>query len=84
MTWHAFVCASQITMFFFFFFFFVVVVVVVAIYMRQLAPRARKVTLRCQDGSFFSFPVGDCAMLPIAHSTSEELSAYIWQTIIDR
>ena len=29
-----------------------------------------------------SFPRGDCAMLPIAHSTAEELAVYIWQHIL--
>jgi 6-pyruvoyl tetrahydropterin synthase len=29
------------------------------------------VTLKCEDGSVFSFPLGDCAMLPIVHATTE-------------
>eukprot|EP00635_Sarcinochrysidales_sp_CCMP3193_P008188 CAMPEP_0118906786 /NCGR_PEP_ID=MMETSP1166-20130328/10510_1 /TAXON_ID=1104430 /ORGANISM="Chrysoreinhardia sp, Strain CCMP3193" /LENGTH=208 /DNA_ID=CAMNT_0006846141 /DNA_START=67 /DNA_END=693 /DNA_ORIENTATION=- len=41
------------------------------------------VTLRCEDGSFFSFPRDDCAMLPIVHSTAEELAAMLWRRILD-
>jgi dihydroneopterin triphosphate aldolase (PTPS-III) / 6-pyruvoyltetrahydropterin synthase len=29
------------------------------------------VTLKCEDGSVFSFPRDDCAMLPIVHATTE-------------
>lgn len=36
------------------------------------------VKLVCEDGAEFSFPRGDCAMLPIVHSTAEELAIYCW------
>jgi 6-pyruvoyl-tetrahydropterin synthase len=29
------------------------------------------------DGGRFEFPVGDCALLPIVHSSAEELAAYL-------
>ena len=37
-----------------------------------------QVQLRCEDGAFFSLPKADCTMLPIVHSTCEELARYIW------
>ncbi|KAJ1459559.1 hypothetical protein M885DRAFT_510681 [Pelagophyceae sp. CCMP2097] len=40
------------------------------------------VCMRCEDGSFFSLPKDDCAMLPIVHSTAEELAAMLWTKII--
>lgn len=41
------------------------------------------VTLRCEDGAIFSLPRDDCAMLPIVHSTAEELAALLWHRIVD-
>ncbi len=40
------------------------------------------VTLVCHDGSTFVFPKNDCAMLPIAHATAEELAIYLWSRIL--
>ena len=40
------------------------------------------VTLKCQDGAFFSFPSTDCAMLPIVHATTEELAVYLYGEIL--
>ena len=34
--------------------------------------------LNCEDGSFFSFPKADCILLPIYHSSAEELAHYIY------
>ena len=42
------------------------------------------VTLKCQDGAFFSFPLGDCAMLPIVHATTEELAIYLYGEILSQ
>ncbi|KAH8055546.1 6-pyruvoyl tetrahydrobiopterin synthase [Aureococcus anophagefferens] len=42
-----------------------------------------KKTLTAEDGAFFSIPLGDCAMLPIVHSTAEELAAMIWHKTIE-
>ena len=36
-----------------------------------------------EDGSRFVFPKGDCAFLPIVHSTVEEISVHFWNSIID-
>jgi 6-pyruvoyltetrahydropterin/6-carboxytetrahydropterin synthase len=41
------------------------------------------VTIDCQDGSHFSFPKSDCVMLPIMHSSAEELATYLGGRIID-
>jgi len=40
------------------------------------------VTLKCEDGSMFKFPCGDCVILPIAHSSAEELAAYLCKRLI--
>jgi dihydroneopterin triphosphate aldolase (PTPS-III) / 6-pyruvoyltetrahydropterin synthase len=42
------------------------------------------VTLKCQDGAFFSFPRSDCAMLPIVHATTEELAVYLYYDILGK
>jgi dihydroneopterin triphosphate aldolase (PTPS-III) / 6-pyruvoyltetrahydropterin synthase len=34
------------------------------------------------DGSKFTFPRTDCAMLPLLHSTAEELAIYLWAEIL--
>lgn len=41
-----------------------------------------QVCLQCDDGSKFSFPRSDCAMLPIVHSSAEEMSHFLWCEII--
>ena len=35
----------------------------------------KQLQIDCEDGSMFSFPRADCAELPIAHSSVEELAA---------
>eukprot|EP00941_MAST-03F_sp_MAST-3F-sp1_P000113 g113.t1 len=40
------------------------------------------VEIECEDGSHFSFPFEDCAMLPIVHSSAEELATYVCDKII--
>ena len=42
-----------------------------------------QLTLRCHDGTFFSMPAADAAMLPLAHSTAEEMAAYLWHRIVE-
>ena len=49
----------------------------------KVGDEGANVTLKCQDGSFFSIPRDDCAMLPIVHSTAEELAAMLWRRILD-
>lgn len=48
----------------------------------DIEDKGRNVTLTCEDGSFFSMPCNDCAMLPIVHSTAEELAALLWNRIV--
>jgi 6-pyruvoyl-tetrahydropterin synthase len=43
---------------------------------------AQTVSLKCQDGSSFVFPKGDCALLPIVHATTEELAIYLWSRLL--
>jgi len=35
------------------------------------------ITIKTEDNSFFSFPQQDCKLLPIIHSSAEELAQYI-------
>lgn len=39
--------------------------------------KAGNIDIECEDGARFSFPFGDCAMLPIAHTSCEELAKYV-------
>lgn len=41
-----------------------------------------QICLVCEDGSKFSFPRKDVQMLPLVHSSAEELSHYFWCKII--
>lgn len=41
------------------------------------------VCLRCEDGAYFSMPRGDCAMLPLVHSTAEEIARYLWCRLLE-
>ena len=45
--------------------------------------RNEKVTMVCQDGSAFTFPKKDCAMLPLVHTTTEEIAIYLWDRILE-
>ena len=36
----------------------------------------------CEDGAKFLFPRIDCALLPIAHSTAEELAIHLWGEVL--
>jgi 6-pyruvoyl-tetrahydropterin synthase len=42
------------------------------------------VTITCEDGSKFVFPRQDCLLLPIMHSTAEELAIYLYGKILGR
>ncbi len=44
--------------------------------------KSSSVEIICEDGDRFLFPRGDCVMLPIAHSTAEELAMYMWGRIL--
>ena len=40
------------------------------------------ICIACEDGSKFSFPRGDCALLPIYHSSAEEIAHYIYCQVL--
>lgn len=42
------------------------------------------VTIVCEDGSTFVFPRQDCLLLPIMHSTAEELAIYLYGKILSK
>lgn len=42
------------------------------------------VTIKCEDGSMFVFPRQDCLLLPIMHSTAEELAVYLYGKILSK
>jgi len=42
------------------------------------------VTIETEDGQTFVFPRDDCLLLPIAHSTAEELAVYIYGKILEK
>mmetsp|Transcript_7871 Transcript_7871/g.11893 ORF Transcript_7871/g.11893 Transcript_7871/m.11893 type:complete len:210 (+) Transcript_7871:179-808(+) len=41
-----------------------------------------QVVMRCQDRSTYSFPEKDCALLPIMHSSNEELAHYLYNRLV--
>lgn len=48
----------------------------------SIAEEDGQVKIECQDQSVFSFPRSDCAMLPLVHATTEELSIFLWNEIL--
>lgn len=45
----------------------------------QIQETDGQVNILCEDGARMSLPAADCAMLPIVHSTAEEISEYLWK-----
>eukprot|EP00930_Biecheleria_cincta_P064810 TRINITY_DN5047_c0_g1_i3.p1 TRINITY_DN5047_c0_g1~~TRINITY_DN5047_c0_g1_i3.p1 ORF type:complete len:476 (-),score=77.67 TRINITY_DN5047_c0_g1_i3:195-1622(-) len=43
-----------------------------------------QIQVSCEDGAQYTFPAGDCALLPIMHSTAEELSEYLWTQLVSQ
>jgi 6-pyruvoyl-tetrahydropterin synthase len=41
------------------------------------------VSVKCEDGSKFLFPRQDCLLLPIMHSTCEELAIYVYGKLLE-
>ena len=40
------------------------------------------IQVKCEDGSMFSFPKDDCKLLPIVHTSAEELAEYLlWRCV---
>ena len=48
----------------------------------KLTRNKEQLEIITQDNSFFSLPVIDCALLPIAHSTAEEIAEYLWNQVL--
>ncbi len=49
----------------------------------EVKRRDGQIGMLCEDGSRFSVPESDCALLPIVHSSAEEMAAYICARILD-
>jgi len=45
-------------------------------------PEPDQLEILCEDGARFLIPTADCAMLPIVHSTAEELAEYLWGELV--
>lgn len=43
---------------------------------------AEQVCIECEDGAAFSVPRSDVALIPIVHSTAEELAHYLWIRLV--
>lgn len=41
-------------------------------------------TIDCEDGAHFSFPADDCLLLPIVHSSAEEIAEYFCSLLVKR
>lgn len=48
----------------------------------DIAEENNQICLVCEDGSKFSFPSNDCILLPLVHSSAEELAHWFWCCII--
>lgn len=49
----------------------------------QVEEKDGQIALRCEDGSRFSFPEGDCILLPITHTSAEKLAAYVCHRLVE-
>lgn len=49
----------------------------------QVEERDGQISLRCEDGSRFSFPEDDCILLPITHTSAEKLAAYVCRRLVE-
>jgi 6-pyruvoyl-tetrahydropterin synthase len=43
----------------------------------EIGTRDGQIEIKTEDGAYFSVPESDCALLPIAHSSAEELARYV-------
>mmetsp|Transcript_12672 Transcript_12672/g.14538 ORF Transcript_12672/g.14538 Transcript_12672/m.14538 type:complete len:244 (+) Transcript_12672:477-1208(+) len=49
----------------------------------KILDNGKQVNVECEDESCFSFPADDCILLPIEHSSAEELAEYILQKTVE-
>lgn len=47
-----------------------------------ITEEGNQLCIECEDGARFAFPRSDCAMLPIFHSSAEELAHWFWCSMI--
>ena len=47
-----------------------------------ITDKDNQICLECEDGAKFSFPKSDCALLPLKHSSAEELAHYFWCELV--
>ena len=47
-------------------------------------PSSKNIEIITEDGAFYSIPRADCSLLPIVHSTAEELAQYCWHQLVRR
>lgn len=38
----------------------------------------KQLLIECEDGAVFSLPKGDCKLLPLIHTSAEEIARYLW------
>jgi dihydroneopterin triphosphate aldolase (PTPS-III) / 6-pyruvoyltetrahydropterin synthase len=50
----------------------------------QIQESTTQVTVQCEDGTSFVFPRPDVCLLPIVHSSSEEIARYLLSRLRDR
>ena len=50
----------------------------------KITKKNKNIELVTEDGSFFSFPEDDVLMLPLKHTTVEELSSYVWSLVTEK
>mmetsp|Transcript_33078 Transcript_33078/g.33680 ORF Transcript_33078/g.33680 Transcript_33078/m.33680 type:complete len:196 (-) Transcript_33078:106-693(-) len=48
----------------------------------NITEEKENINIECEDGAKFSFPKGDCAVLPIVHSSAEEIACFLWIKIV--
>jgi 6-pyruvoyltetrahydropterin/6-carboxytetrahydropterin synthase len=50
----------------------------------EISRSGAEVIVVCEDGTRFSFPATDCVLLPITHTSAEELAGHICRLLIER
>ncbi len=49
----------------------------------QITQNDQQLCMECIDGSCFTFPIADCRILPLFHSSVEELAHYLWCSLLE-
>lgn len=49
----------------------------------QIERSGGEVRITCEDGCRFAFPEADCVLLPIGHSSAEELADYVCSRLLE-